>query len=148
MNLSLIKDNKAKKVFMENLSKFMSSEQKEFVELPNEYKNSNAQSHLKKVYESVGKKLLQAIELFNEENYSDVVDLIYPIRYDIINIGGSNAQRDLYHQILTQSALRSNSKTHKKIGVALINERNGLKPSSKLTQRLADRFLATHEIED
>ena len=58
--------------------------------------------------------------------------------------GGSNAQRDLFHQMLTVSALRSENEYHKKIGLNLINERLLNKPNSQLTKRITERFATSH----
>ena len=52
--------------------------------------------------------------------YAKVVDLMYPIRYDIWKIGGSRAQKDLFTQLLIHAAFRSNNV---QLGHALLNER-------------------------
>ena len=58
---------------------------------------------------------------------------------------GSNAQRDIFHQMLTISALKSNNLFHNKIGLNLINERLAIKPNSCLTNRIAKRFANLHQ---
>ncbi|KAG9461955.1 hypothetical protein GDO78_015268, partial [Eleutherodactylus coqui] len=40
----------------------------------------------------LGRPLSQALVEFDSGNYDKVVELMYPIRYKIVNIGGSNAQ--------------------------------------------------------
>lgn len=95
---------------------------------------------MKKLNSQYANKIYKAINCFSNQEFSEVVDLLYPLRYKIIKIGGSNAQRDIFQQILIQAALRSNDKFHNKIGLALLNERRALKPNSKMTERLANRF--------
>lgn len=44
------------------------------------------------IMKSVGADLCEALVAYEDGDFSKVVDLIYPKRYDIIRIGGSNAQ--------------------------------------------------------
>jgi hypothetical protein len=104
----------------------------------------NNLSYLKKVNKKLAKKIFDSICLFNNGEYSKVVENLYPVRYDLIQIGGSNAQRDLFHQMITQAALRSDNIYHNKLGLALLNERIAIKPHSMLNQRIAARFAANH----
>jgi hypothetical protein len=82
----------------------------------NTVKESN---YLKNLNSKLGSRLLKSLFYFHEENYSKVVELLYPIRYEIWKIGGSKAQKDILTQILIHSACRSNIK----LGMALLNER-------------------------
>ena len=47
----------------------------------------------------------------------------YPIRNQIYQIGGSNAQRDLFYLLLIHSAVYSKSDQHRKLAKQLINEK-------------------------
>ncbi|CAF0974777.1 unnamed protein product [Brachionus calyciflorus] len=102
------------------------------------------ENYLKEVNRKFGVNLFDAISYFEQKEYEKVVDCIKPIRYEIFKIGGSNAQRDLFHLILTQSALLSNNLEYKKFGINLVNERLGLKPNSNLTKRISNRFTNYH----
>ena len=66
---------------------------------------------------------------------------MYPIRFEIIQIGGSHAQRDVFSQILIHSALRSKDCNQRKHAKELIDERNALKMNSPL----ADRIVSYHK---
>ena len=46
----------------------------------------------KKIAQEVGVPLCEGILAFENGDFSRAVDLIYPIRYQIFNIGGSIAQ--------------------------------------------------------
>lgn len=82
------------------------------------------------------KALLESILAFGREQYQECVDLLYPIRYKLIKIGGSDAQRDVFHQMLIMAALKSPSKHHRKLVEHLIIERQAKTNNSPLTNRL------------
>jgi len=42
--------------------------------------------------DDIGLDLCKALVAFDEEDYNTTVDLLYPKRYRVIDIGGSNAQ--------------------------------------------------------
>jgi hypothetical protein len=110
--------------------------------------NHNNENYLINKNKELGKKLFDGIFNFQEGNYDLVVDDLYPIRYEILKIGGSNAQRDVLNQVILQAALRSTSAYHNKIGMVLMNEREALRPNCKLTQRMKARFAVHHTLDD
>ncbi len=97
-------------------------------------------TYLKNLNHKIGNNLMHSVFHFNEGNYDQVVDLLYPIRYEIYKIGGSKAQKDLFNQILIHAALRSDKMKNKQMGHALINERLGLVQNSPLTMRMANKY--------
>jgi len=97
-------------------------------------------SFLKDLNSRLAARIFEAIFAYNNEDFDRVVDLLYPIKYELVRIGGSNAQRDLFQQLLIQSALRSTISRNNKIGLALLNERRALKVNSSLTERIVSRF--------
>ncbi|WP_129644995.1 tetratricopeptide repeat protein [Peristeroidobacter agariperforans] len=86
----------------------------------------------------VGLPLAQALVSFAEGNYSEVVRQLQPIRTIASRFGGSNAQRDLIHLTLVESALRSDQI---RLARALIAERTQLKPSSPSNWQLTARVM-------
>ncbi|KAG8438645.1 hypothetical protein GDO86_005000 [Hymenochirus boettgeri] len=72
----------------------------------------------------LGFPLCKALIEFKSGNYDKAVDLMYPIRYKILEIGGSNAQRDLFNQVLIWAAISSNSKNHRNLARCLLIERD------------------------
>ena len=44
------------------------------------------------VFQEVGLPLCEAFVAAEEGNYAKAVDLLYPVRYKVVNIGGSHAQ--------------------------------------------------------
>lgn len=73
----------------------------------------------------VGLPIARALDAFGHECYSDVVDLLMPIRYRAHIFGGSHAQRDIVYRTLIEATLRSGEKN---LAVALCRERVSLRP--------------------
>lgn len=93
---------------------------------------------------SVGVPLCQAMMEFDQGNYNQSMELLYPLRYRIVDIGGSDAQRDVFNQLLIHSAIKSDNTRHQKLGRCLLVERDSVRPNSPLTQRLMKTALALH----
>lgn len=101
----------------------------------------NCQHQLAK---DVGLPLCQALVEAENGNPDRVLELLLPIRYQIVQIGGSNAQRDIFNQLLIHAALTCTSSVHKNVARSLLMERDALKPNSPLTERLIRRAAAVH----
>ncbi|KAM8974502.1 tetratricopeptide repeat protein 38 [Pelodytes ibericus] len=94
----------------------------------------------------LGLPLCLAFIEFDRGNYDKAVDLMYPVRYQIADIGGSHAQRDLFSQVLIRAAINSNSKQHQDLARSLLIERDALRPNSPMTERLMRRATAVHNL--
>jgi hypothetical protein len=86
----------------------------------------------------VGLPLAHALVSFAHGNYAEVVRQLLAIRTIANRFGGSNAQRDLIHLTLVESALRSDQL---RLARALIAERTQLKPSSPSNWQLTARVM-------
>lgn len=75
---------------------------------------------------SVVKPLLEAMFEFKKGRFSECVELLEPIRFDIIRIGGSHAQRDVFEQLLLVAALKSDRKAHNALGERMLYERDAM----------------------
>lgn len=73
---------------------------------------------------SVIKPLLEAMYQFRVGAYAKCVELLEPIRFEIIRIGGSHAQRDIFEQLLIVSALKSDKPQHNKLAERMLIERD------------------------
>ncbi|XP_020796842.1 tetratricopeptide repeat protein 38 [Boleophthalmus pectinirostris] len=93
---------------------------------------------------TVGIPLCQAMMEFNAGNYAKSVELLYPLRYRLVDIGGSDAQRDVFNQLLIHAAIKSDSTRHQKLGRCLLVERDSVRPNSPMTERLMKTALALH----
>ncbi|MEP6689576.1 MAG: tetratricopeptide repeat protein [Gemmatimonadaceae bacterium] len=77
------------------------------------------------VMASVGLPLARAIVAHRRGDYGRAVDLLAPVRTRIREIGGSHAQRDLFEQLLIDSALRARRWS---LAQELLAERTTLRP--------------------
>lgn len=101
----------------------------------------NCQHQLAK---DVGLPLCQALVEAENGNPDRALELLLPIRYQIVRIGGSNAQRDVFNQLLIHVAITCTSSVHKNVARSLLMERDALKPNSPLTERLIHKAAAVH----
>ncbi|XP_077372697.1 tetratricopeptide repeat protein 38 isoform X1 [Festucalex cinctus] len=93
----------------------------------------------------IGVPMCQAFMEYDEGNYHQTVELLYPLRYNMVQIGGSDAQRDVFNQLLIHAALKSENKRHQRLGRCLLVERDAARPNSPLTDRLMQRAMALHD---
>tara|TARA_A100001037_G_scaffold288905_1_gene300096 strand:- start:3569 stop:4951 length:1383 start_codon:yes stop_codon:yes gene_type:complete len=77
--------------------------------------------------ESTTIPVCQALLDFAKNDYGAVVDTLLPLRYDLACIGGSHAQRDVFHQLLIEATIRDKQFT---LARALLSERLAQKPNS------------------
>jgi hypothetical protein len=72
--------------------------------------------------------ICEAIAAFSRGAYARTVDLLTPLRYAWARTGGSHAQRDIFHQVLLEAAIRDGRLP---LARALAAERIALKPASR-----------------
>ncbi|XP_068024225.1 tetratricopeptide repeat protein 38 [Melanerpes formicivorus] len=94
----------------------------------------------------VGLPLCQAFVEFENGNCDKAVDLLYPIRYQLVQLGGSNAQRDVFSLLLIHAALNSKSQAKQNLARCLLRERDVVRPHSPMTERLIRRAAAVHSM--
>jgi len=88
----------------------------------------------------IGYAICQAIIDYKRGNYSQVVKKLNHLRHKIWRIGGSHAQRDIFHQMILQAAIRSPEPHDWALAQHLINERLALKPNGHLTKSFLDQL--------
>ncbi|PFX14869.1 Tetratricopeptide repeat protein 38 [Stylophora pistillata] len=64
------------------------------------------------VSREVGLALCEAFEQADKGNFDRAVDILNPLRYDVVDIGASNAQQDIFNLFLIHAALHSSLKEH------------------------------------
>jgi hypothetical protein len=84
------------------------------------------------VMRAAGAELCRAILAYREGDYGGCVDALYPVRFQVRHMGGSHAQRDVFHQILIEAAIRVGRLN---LARALLSERLQRKPGSMLSWR-------------
>uniref|UniRef100_F1L733 Tetratricopeptide repeat protein 38 n=1 Tax=Ascaris suum TaxID=6253 RepID=F1L733_ASCSU len=93
-----------------------------------------------RITRQIGEALCEAISSYCANDFDAVITRLAPIRKKIYEIGGSNAQRDLFTQILINSCLRSSNENNNKLAKVFIEERFNEKKNSLLSERLMARF--------
>uniref|UniRef100_A0A0M3IG29 PUM-HD domain-containing protein n=1 Tax=Ascaris lumbricoides TaxID=6252 RepID=A0A0M3IG29_ASCLU len=68
-----------------------------------------------RITRQIGEALCEAISSYCANDFDAVITRLAPIRKKIYEIGGSNAQRDLFTQILINSCLRSSNENNNKL---------------------------------
>lgn len=96
------------------------------------------------IFSKVGVSLFKATIAYSEEKFDEAVELLYPLKNDVIIIGGSHAQRDVFNQLLIQACMKSSKPLNIKRGFALLNERKMVKEDSPLTDRMMNSILNCH----
>lgn len=84
------------------------------------------------VMRAAGAELCRAILAYREGDYGGCVDALYPVRFQTRHLGGSHAQRDVFHQLLIEAAIRAGRLN---LARALLSERMQQKPGSMLSWR-------------
>lgn len=118
----------------------------QFLETLSELSKSPGESCQHALIGHLGLPLCQALVEFDTGNYDKVIELMYPIRYQVLEIGGSNAQRDLFSQVLIRAAMNSRSRSHQNLARCLLLERDALRPNSPMTERLLRKTAAVHNM--
>ena len=61
---------------------------------------------MRRCYRDVGIPLVEGLMAFHRGAYDQAVALLQPVRFDLWQIGGSHAQRDIVDWTLTEAAVR------------------------------------------
>lgn len=84
------------------------------------------------LYRAVGIPVVEGLTAFHRGDYADAVERLMPAMYDLWQIGGSHAQRDVVNWTMTEAALRGGKRD---VALALAHERLGMRPRSAPNRR-------------
>jgi len=84
------------------------------------------------LYRTVGIPIVAGLAAFHRGAWSEAVELLLPIRFDLWQIGGSYAQRDVVDWTLTEAAVRAGQRD---VALALAHERLAARPRSAPNRR-------------
>jgi len=93
----------------------------------------------------IGLPLCAALLAYAGQDYQRTVELLEPIRYDLKYVGGSHAQRDVFHRTLVSAAIKTGQFG---LARALMSERTADRPTSVWNWRTCARVLAAIGDED
>ncbi len=84
------------------------------------------------LYRTVGIPVVEGLAAFHRGAYAEAVELLLPVRFDLWQIGGSHAQRDVVDWTLTEAAVRASQRD---VALSLAHERLGTRPRSAPNRR-------------
>ena len=84
------------------------------------------------LYRSVGIPVVEGLTAFHRGAYDEAVESLLPVRFDLWQIGGSHAQRDVVDWTLTEAAMRAGQRD---VALSLAYERLGTRPRSAPNRR-------------
>ncbi|XP_035670026.1 tetratricopeptide repeat protein 38-like [Branchiostoma floridae] len=105
--------------------------------------NSEHQGTQSDVAKNVGVAMCEAFLAYDEGDFARAVDLLAPLRYQVVTIGGSNAQVSFSAEIPHSSCLNCANKNCC-LSRTLLLERKALKDSAPMTDRLIAKAMAMH----
>lgn len=88
------------------------------------------------LYRTVGIPVVEGLAAYHRGAWSEAVELLLPVRFDLWQIGGSHAQRDVVDWTLTEAAIRAGQRG---IARALAHERLARRPRSAPNRRFLGR---------
>jgi len=105
---------------------------------------SNNSSYNRDLLQNICKDLCNGLIAFDDKRFDDATSAWYPIKDDVIKMGGSHAQRDVFDQLLINSCVDSSKQEHRDLAQKLLSERKSRKENSPLTDRLIQKLLSKH----
>src|SRR5215467_9131941 len=84
------------------------------------------------LYRTVGIPVVEGLAAFHRGAWAEAVELLLPVRFDLWQIGGSHAQRDVVNWTLTEAAIRAGLRD---IALSLAHERRATRPRSTPNRR-------------
>jgi hypothetical protein len=84
------------------------------------------------LYRTVGVPVVEGLAAFHRGAWAEAVELLLPVRFDLWQIGGSHAQRDVVGWTLTEAAVRANQRD---VALSLAYERLEARPRSAPNRR-------------
>jgi tetratricopeptide (TPR) repeat protein len=84
------------------------------------------------LYRTVGIPVVEGLAAFHRGACAEAFELLLPVRFDLWQIGGSHAQRDVVDWTLTEAAVRAGQRD---IALSLAYERLGTRPRSAPNRR-------------
>ena len=84
------------------------------------------------LYRTVGIPIVEGLAAFHRGAWAEAVELLLPVRFDLWQIGGSHAQRDVVDWTLTEAAVRARQRD---VALSLAHERLAPRPRSAPNRR-------------
>lgn len=82
----------------------------------------------------VGLPVMQGMVAHSQGRFDDAAEKLAAVRYDVLRVGGSDAQRDVFNLLLMDAAIRS--ERHTRLAEALLAERSLFRPKSPMLKSM------------
>jgi len=96
------------------------------------------------ITKNIGVDFAKGVAAYGEGSFEEASDLLFPLYKETWQLGGSNAQRDLFNLFVINSCMRSPQQSHRTIARSLLHERQLYRPDSLLTDRVFARLDQDH----
>lgn len=87
-------------------------------------------------YRDAGVPFAEGLLAFHRGDYRAAIERMLPVRFNLWQLGGSHAQRDVFDWTIAEAAVRSGLRD---VAISLANERLTLKPRSHVNRRFQRR---------
>jgi tetratricopeptide (TPR) repeat protein len=91
------------------------------------------------LYRTVGVPVVEGLSAFHRGAWAEAVEKLLQTRFDLWQIGGSHAQRDVIDWTLTEAAIRAR---HRGVALSLAHQRLATRPRSAPNRRFLERAAA------
>jgi hypothetical protein len=91
------------------------------------------------LYRAVGVPVVEGLVAFHRGAWAEAVEKLLQTRFDLWQIGGSHAQRDVIDWTLTEAAIRAR---HRGVALSLAHQRLATRPRSAPNRRFLERAAA------
>lgn len=88
----------------------------------------------RRILDEVGAPVMQGMVAHSQGRFDDAAEKLAAVRYDVLRVGGSNAQRDVFDLLLMDAAIRS--ERHTRLAEALLTERSLFRPKSPMLKSM------------
>ncbi|KAI6242714.1 Tetratricopeptide repeat protein 38 [Aphelenchoides fujianensis] len=98
-----------------------------------------AENENRRLTEKLGIPICESVVDFRRGEFTDAFDRLYAARHSIREIGGSNAQRDVFTQLALAAGLQSEASGHREMALEMLAERQRAKHGSLVGHRILER---------
>lgn len=106
--------------------------------------SKNGTGDIQNVYDDVTVPVMEAVQAYDSGDFDKTVDIMKPLRYEVQRVGGSHAQRDVFHLLTIHAAIKSKRPENHRYANHLLQERKSYKGDTPLINRLTEKLILCH----
>ncbi len=101
-----------------------------------------------KEYDSFALDMLDSLEAFSQKDFALASSKIYEVRDELVSLGGSQTQRELYYRLMYTSLSKMEDKSANKRLLGLLNERSRFRELPPTAQKMHDQLKEMFQMSD